>query len=85
MYLYIEMNQQAIVNSIAWGEISISLLTELPSLNKKNIIIIIIIWYYSILYVSVSVSAIWLPPSSYWKLCNFDFCAACPTNSEAKI
>jgi hypothetical protein len=42
------------------------LLTELPSLNKKNIIIIIIIWYYSILYVSVSVSAIWLPPSSYW-------------------
>jgi hypothetical protein len=37
------MNQQAIVNSIAWGEISISLLTELPSLNKKNIVIIIII------------------------------------------
>ena len=35
--------------------------------------------------VSVSVSAIWLPPSSYWRLCNFDFCAACPTNSEAKV
>jgi hypothetical protein len=34
---------------------------------------------------SVSVSAIWLPPSSYWRLCNFDFCAACPMNSEAKV
>jgi hypothetical protein len=35
--------------------------------------------------ISVSVSAIWLPPSSYWRLFNFDFCAACPTNSEAKV
>jgi hypothetical protein len=35
--------------------------------------------------VSLSVSTIWLPPSSYWRLCNFDCCAACPTNSEAKI
>jgi hypothetical protein len=26
-----------------------------------------------------------LSPSSYWRLCNFDFCAACPMNSEAKI
>ena len=33
----------------------------------------------------VDVSAIWLPPSSYWRLCNFDFCAACPMNSEAKV
>ena len=30
-------------------------------------------------------SAIWLPPSSYWRLCNFDFCAACPRIVEPKF
>ena len=36
-------------------------------------------------HASASASAIWLPPSSYWRLCNFDFSAACPMNSEAKV
>ena len=49
MYLYIEMNQEAIVNSIASGEISISLLTELLSINKEfNIILLLLLLSYII-------------------------------------